>query len=154
MPKADFAFHHRFRVRWSETDAQGVVFNARYLDYADIAVTEYFRAAKLREKAGDKPLEFHVKKATVTWFAPIKPDELIEVMARTIGTGRTSITQIVEIHGAAGADDLRATIDIVSVHVDLALHRPIPLPDWIGPMFADFDSCAATGSLAAADSRG
>jgi len=154
MPKADFAFHHRFRVRWSETDAQGVVFNARYLDYADIAVTEYFRAAKLREKAGDEPLEFHVKKATVTWFAPIKPDELIEVMARTVGTGRTSITQMVEIHGATETDDLRATVDIVSVHVDLALHRPIPLPDWIGAMFADFDSRAATGSLATADPQG
>ena len=119
MPKADFAFHHRFRVRWSETDAQGVVFNARYLDYSDIAITEYWRAAKLRERAGDEPLEFHVKKATVTWFAPIKPDEMIEVMARTIATGRTSMTQLVEIHGD-GPDDLRAIVDIVSVHVDLA----------------------------------
>ena len=150
MPKADFAFHHRFRVRWSETDAQGVVFNARYLDYADIAITEYWRAAKLREKAGDTPLEFHVKKATVTWFAPIMPDEMIEVMARTLSTGRTSLTQMVEIHGARddAADDLRAVVDIVSVHVDLAEHRPMPLPEWLGSMFADFDA-RATGALLA-----
>lgn len=147
MPKADFAFHHRFRVRWSETDAQGVVFNARYLDYSDIAITEYWRAAKLRDRAGDEPLEFHVKKATVTWFAPIKPDEMIEVMARTIATGRTSMTQLVEIHGD-GPDDLRAIVDIVSVHVDLAQHRPMPLPEWIGPMFAEFDATAAGGALA------
>lgn len=150
MPKADFAFHHRFRVRWSETDAQGVVFNARYLDYADIAITEYWRAAKLREKAGDEPLEFHVKKATVTWSAPIKPDEMIEVMARTISTGRTSVTQMVEIHGARedNAGDLRAVVDIVSVHVDLANHKPMPLPEWLGPMFAKFDIRAASGTLA------
>ncbi len=150
MPKADFAFHHGFRVRWSETDAQGVVFNARYLDYADIAITEYWRAAKLREKAGDAPLEFHVKKATVTWFAPIKPDEMIEVMARTISTGRTSMTQMVEIHGSRddGADDLRAVADIVSVHVDLAEHRPMPLPEWLGPMFTEFDAAASGAALA------
>ncbi len=156
MPKADFAFHHRFRVRWSETDAQGVVFNARYLDYADIAITEYWRAAKLREMAGDQPMEFHVKKATVTWFAPIKPDEMIEVMARTIATGRTSLTQIVEIHGVRddGADDLRAVADIVSVHVDLAEHRPMPLPDWLGSMFADFDAQSASGSLAGEVAQG
>ena len=141
-------------MRWSETDAQGVVFNARYLDYADIAITEYWRAAKLRERAGDEPMEFHVKKATVTWFAPIKPDELIEVMARTNATGRTSMTQIVEVHGAGDKDDLRAIVEIVSVHVDLALHRPIPLPDWIGPMFAEFDLKAASGLLATADSQG
>lgn len=145
MARSDFAFHHRLRVRWSETDAQGVVFNARYLDYADVAITEYWRAVKFREQANGAPLEFHVKKATVTWFAPIKPDELIEVMARTIATGRTSMTQLVEIHGATddGSEDLRATVDLVSVHVDLEQHRPIPLPDWVAGTFAEFDRKAA-----------
>jgi acyl-CoA thioester hydrolase len=154
LAKSDFAFHHRFRVRWSETDAQGVVFNARYLDYADIAITEYWRAVKFREKANGEPLEFHVKKATVTWFAPIKPDELIEVMARTIATGRTSMTQIVEIHGTSngGNDDLPATVDLVSIHVDLAEHRPIPLPQWVGPVFAAFDAASQSASLATAQS--
>ena len=156
MPKADFAFHHRFRVRWSETDAQGVVFNARYLDYADIAITEYWRAARLREKAADMPLEFHVKKATVTWFAPIKPDEMIEVMARTVATGRTSVTHIVEIHGSTddGKEDLRAMVDLVSVHVDLAEHRPMPLPQWIGPLFTEFDAQAKGRSVATAPVEG
>lgn len=148
MARSDFAFCHPMRVRWSETDAQGVVFNARYLDYADVAITEYWRAAKLREKANGEPLEFHVKKATVTWSAPIMPDELIEVMARTCAIGRTSMTQIVEIHGAKqdGSDDLRAMIQLVSVHVDLIEHRPVPLPEWVAPVFADFDA-QAKGAL-------
>ncbi|MGB5075912.1 MAG: thioesterase family protein [Sphingorhabdus sp.] len=150
MARSDFAFYHSMRVRWSETDAQGVVFNARYLDYADVAITEYWRAAKLREKAGDMPIEFHVKKATVTWFAPIKPDELIDVMARTIQIGRTSMQQTVEIHGASedNVEDLRAVVELVSVHVDLANHRPLALPEWIGPMFQEFDSRAQAGVLA------
>lgn len=141
MARADFAFTHRLRVRWSETDAQGVVFNARYLDYADVAITEYWRAVNFREKSGGEPMEFHVKKATVTWFAPIKPDELIDVMARTLSTGRTSMTQLVEIHGATenGSDDLRATVDLVSVFVDLATHRPQPLPEWVRSLFVAFD---------------
>jgi acyl-CoA thioester hydrolase len=149
MARADFAFHHRLRVRWSETDAQGVVFNARYLDYADVAITEYWRAAKLRELAGDDPLEFHVKKAIVTWFAPILPDEMIEVMARTIAAGRTSLTQTVEIHGVREdrSDDLRATVELVSVFVDLATHRPQPLHDWIGPAFTAFDARSASAAL-------
>jgi acyl-CoA thioester hydrolase len=145
MAKADFAFHHSFRVRWSETDAQGVVFNARYLDYADVAITEYWRAAKLRFDDADNPLQFHIKRATVTFEAPIKPDELITVMARTLATGRTSMTQMVEIHGTTAdkSDDLRAVIELVSVHVDLPTHRPIPLPDFIAPLFAAFDAQAA-----------
>ncbi len=144
MAKKDFAFHHAFRVRWSETDAQGVVFNARYLDYADIAITEYWRAAGIRLVGRDDPLEFHVKKATVTWFAPILPDEMIEVMARTLATGRTSMTQFVEIHGAneTGDDDLRAEVELVSVYVDLDSHRPMPLPQWVPELFAEFDARA------------
>jgi acyl-CoA thioesterase FadM len=85
----------------------------------------------------------------VTWFAPIKPEELIEVMARTIATGRTSMSQLVEIHGVTedGSDDLRATVDLVSVHVDLDVHRPIPLPDWVKDVFASFDSQAGSAPL-------
>ena len=33
-----------FRVRYSEIDGQGVVFNAHYLTYFDTTITEYFRA--------------------------------------------------------------------------------------------------------------
>ncbi len=142
MPISDFAFRHQFRVRYSETDAQGVVFNARYLDYADIAITEYWRASRWREKYPDEPFEFHVRKATVLFELPIIPDEMIEVMARTVAIGRTSMTQLVEIHGvnSEGTDDLRASIELVNVHVDLAAHRPMALPDWIGQIFTEFDA--------------
>jgi len=142
MPRSDFTFRHQFRVRWSETDAQGVVFNARYLDYADIAITEYWRAAGLRDLLGDEAFEFHVRKATVLFEAPIKPDEMIEVMARTVKTGNSSMTQLVEIHGMRedGGDDLRAAIELVNVHVDLEAHRPLPLPAQVAKLFTDFDA--------------
>jgi acyl-CoA thioester hydrolase len=143
MPPSDFAFRHQFRVRWLEVDPQGVVFNARYLDYADIAITEYWRATGWRTKFPDHPLEFHVRKATVLYERPIKPDEMIEVRARTSAIGRTSMTQLVEIHGCEGpgsADDLRASIELVSVHVDLDTHRPVPLPALIAEIFTAFDA--------------
>lgn len=144
MARSDFAFSYRFRVRWSEVDPQGVVFNARYLDYADIAITEYYRAVGFRELHPDQPLEFHVKRATVVWSAPIESDEMIDVMARTVRSGTTSMTQVIEIHGANDEcrDDLRAEIELVNVHVDLASHRPRPLPDWLAPAFSAFDRSA------------
>ena len=39
------AFRHRLRVRYVECDAQGVVFNAHYLAYFDIGITELWREA-------------------------------------------------------------------------------------------------------------
>ena len=39
-----YKFTHNLRVRWSEVDSQKVVFNANYLNYFDIGVTEYYKA--------------------------------------------------------------------------------------------------------------
>jgi acyl-CoA thioester hydrolase len=38
------AFAHQLRVRYGECDPQGIVFNANYLTYVDIAITELWRA--------------------------------------------------------------------------------------------------------------
>lgn len=138
MVVSDFSFSHSFRVRWSETDAQGVVFNARYLDYADVAITEYWRAIGFRTLHPEDPFECHVARATVNFRKPIKPDELITVTARTEAFGRTSMTQLVGIFGAEKGD-LRADVELISVHVDLETHTPQPLPDWARALISAFD---------------
>jgi acyl-CoA thioester hydrolase len=37
------AITHELRVRYSECDAQGIVFNARWFEYFDVAMTEFWR---------------------------------------------------------------------------------------------------------------
>mgnify|MGYP001822445374 FL=1 len=54
MARRDFSFSHRFRVRYSEIDGQGIVFNAHYLTYFDTAITEYFRWLPYDYKAETK----------------------------------------------------------------------------------------------------
>ncbi|MGO4610753.1 acyl-CoA thioesterase, partial [Variovorax sp. 2RAF20] len=44
MAKPDFRHSVPLRVRWAEVDPQSIVFNAHYLTYCDICVTEYWRA--------------------------------------------------------------------------------------------------------------
>lgn len=139
MARTDFPHSYRIRVRYSEVDPQGVVFNARYLDYADIAVTEYWRAVKAAGHWGEAILECHVAKAEVNFRKPITADEEIDVMARTSRFGTTSMTTLVEIHGA-GAEDLRASIELIAVHIDLSDHRPRPLPDSVRTALAAFDA--------------
>jgi acyl-CoA thioester hydrolase len=142
MRLSEFPWSYSFRVRWSETDAQGVVFNARYLDYADIAITEYWRTIGFREAYPDEPLEFHVARATVNFRKPIKSDEMLTVSARTTHFGRTSMTYQVAIFGSAGDEDLRAEVDLVYVHVDLSTHMPTPFPNWLPEKFTAFDTLA------------
>ena len=143
MARADFAFSTRVRVRYAEIDAQAVVFNSRYLEYADVAVTEYWRAAGLHGN-GDEwaALEFHVARALVEYKAPIRYDEEIDLYTRTTRIGRSSLTTWIEIHGAANRpeDDLRATIEIINVNVDLANGSSCRLPEWIGETLTRFDT--------------
>ena len=145
MPQSDFRHSHRLRVRYGEGDQQGVVFNARYLDYGDIAVTEYWRAVGFRF-VGEDVMEFHVAHASVDFKKPIRPDELIDLWTRTEKIGNTSMTTLVEIHGATadGGADLRATIREVQVHVDLSTHTPKPIPDSVKDQFRAFDARAET----------
>ena len=51
-------------------DPQSVVFNSRYLEYADILVTEFFRDRKAHGMPDD--LEFHVRRAEVDYIAPMR----------------------------------------------------------------------------------
>jgi acyl-CoA thioester hydrolase len=117
-------------VRYAEIDGQAVVFNSRYLEYADVAIIEYFRSLGISTVPGPGTPEFHVAKAIVEFKAPIRFDEQIDLCVRTLRVGRSSWTILIELRGAL-QDDLRATIEEVQVHVDLHSGRASPLPDWI-----------------------
>jgi len=119
-------FKHRFRVRYSEVDPQSVVFNSRYLEYADILVTEYFRECRARGLPED--IEFHVRRAEVDYLVPIRADELIEGHIAVPKIGNTSMEQRISLYGAEDAV-LRAEIRLLAVHVHLPSGRPEPIPD-------------------------
>jgi acyl-CoA thioester hydrolase len=80
MPRADFRFSYPKRVRFAEVDAQAVVFNPRYLEYFDIGLVEYFRAAGLYVQSGlAAGPDMHVARALVEFRAPILLDEEVHV---------------------------------------------------------------------------
>lgn len=84
-------FTHLLRVRYSECDAQKVVFNAKYAEYADIAATEYVRAiwgdyTELVERGFDNQVvDMHI-----SWQAPARFDDVIAIQVHTQRIGNTS----------------------------------------------------------------
>ncbi|TGK34476.1 acyl-CoA thioesterase [Leptospira gomenensis] len=84
LKKEEFDFSYSFRVRYAECDAQGIVFNANYLTYFDVGITEYFRAHGLpygesSEKLG---LDFHVVHCSIDFKSPARFDDTVEVFVR------------------------------------------------------------------------
>lgn len=125
-------FKHTFRVRYAEVDPQSVVFNSRYLEYADVLVTEYYRDCHARGMPQD--MEFHVRRAEVDYLEPIRLDELIEGRLTVTGVGNSSVEKRITLHGADDGS-LRAEILLVAVHVDLATSRPQRIPDGVRAAF-------------------
>ena len=139
MARSDFRFHVIRRVRYAEIDAQAVVFNSRYLEYFDIGITEYWRAAGVYDRwPGHTSPEFHVARAEVDYKVPILLDEEVDICVRCSRVGRSSMTFLFELHGA-GKDDLRATGLEVSVHVAESQGAPTPVPDEFANLFEMFE---------------
>lgn len=128
-------FRTELQVRYSEIDGQSVVFNSRYLEYADVAISDYWRAAAI---AG---FETHVVKATVEFVKPLRYRDTVAMLARTLRVGTTSITTTIEmVHAETKA--LHARVELVHVHVDLASGRPLAVPAEIRERLAAFDAAA------------
>lgn len=121
-----YPFRHTFRVRYAEVDPQSVVFNSRYLEYADVLVTEFFRENRACGMPDD--LEFHVRRAEVDYLVPIRNDELIEGRLTVEKIGNSSMTMLVALHGAEDGSH-RADIRLVQVRVDLATGQPLRIED-------------------------
>jgi len=127
MTRPGFEFAARIRVRYSEIDGQKVVFNSRYLEYADVALSEYWRWLRLAELADWAGMEFHVARATVDFKAPFRYDDEIDAWVRTERIGSSSVTSRVELcHAATGA--LHTVIELVYVNVDLEAGISAPVP--------------------------
>ena len=92
------SFVHRLRVRFHECDPQGVVFNAHYFTYFDIALTEMWRAAfGSYQSVVESGTDVVVVEAAATYRAPARFDEEIEVELGIARLGTTSMTTLTAI---------------------------------------------------------
>lgn len=84
ISKEDFEFFHTLRVRYAESDPQGIVFNANYLVYFDVAITEYFRAHGLPygDSISTHEIDFHVIHTSIDYKAQARFDEELQIFVK------------------------------------------------------------------------
>src|SRR5438046_1438695 len=128
MSREQFWFFHPFRVRYSEIDGQGVVFNAHYLTYFDTTITEYFRALGYDQYADAKQTgeDFHVVKSVIEYKAPVRFDWELDVGARVARIGNSSMTFELAIF-LKGGNEALVTGEIIWVNTNQQTHRPVPI---------------------------
>lgn len=91
-------FVHQLRVRYGECDPQGIVFNANYLAYFDVAFTELWRAGvgPWQEMLGHG-VDAVVAEAGLEFRAPARFDDVLELSVRVTRLGQSSITTEIDI---------------------------------------------------------
>ncbi|SDI34262.1 acyl-CoA thioesterase [Pseudomonas panipatensis] len=135
--RSDFSFFHGLRVRWSEVDPQGIVFNGNYLTYTDVATTEYYRHLEIRYPADflrDGGDLFAVK-STLEYLAPARYDDWLELGVRVARLGRSSLTFQIAIWRDGQALTLG---ELVYVYAD-GQGRSQPLPTWLRERIRAFE---------------
>ncbi|HEX6351589.1 thioesterase family protein [Actinophytocola sp.] len=120
-------FVHRLRVRYSECDQQGVVFNGHYLFYYDVALTELWRdRIGLYQDMVTRGVDVVVAEATIRYRAAARFDDLLDIAMPVKHLGTTSM--IVQPEFRVG-DRLVADGEIRHVFVDPSTLSKLEIPD-------------------------
>jgi acyl-CoA thioester hydrolase len=129
-----FGFATPIRVRFAETDAQGVAHNSSYFVWFEVARVEY-----LREFAGgyqslrDEGIEAFVLETHVRYVQPARFDDALLVHARCVDVrgARFRFEYAIERAGETIADGWTA-----HACVDAQTFRPTRIPAWLAEAIA------------------
>jgi acyl-CoA thioester hydrolase len=131
MAREHFTFCHTLRVRWAEVDKQGIVYNANYFLYFDVAITEYWRAIGIDYPDGIVKAfgtDLYTVKATAEYHRSAQYDEILDIHGRTARLGRSSMQFLLEIwHG----EEHLVTGELIYVNADPATKKSSPLPEFL-----------------------
>ena len=132
-------FAYNFKVRYSEVDAQKIVYNSHYLTFLDVSIFEFFDAIGFNQEEYIKETnnEFHTVKAVVEYKSPATLGDTIEVFTRIKNIGNSSITFQQEIY-LLSSDRLLATGEIVWVNTNQKKMKPISVPDRLRNLLKDY----------------
>jgi acyl-CoA thioester hydrolase len=120
---------HELRVRYGECDPQGIVFNANYLLYFDVAFTEMWRAAVGPWQ--DMPARGYdavVGEAHLEFRSPARFDDVLALSVQVERLGSSGITTRIDV-----CRDGEVLVSGRLRHVVVATEtwRKTEMPDWI-----------------------
>ncbi|MEI7606758.1 MAG: tol-pal system-associated acyl-CoA thioesterase [Rhodospirillaceae bacterium] len=93
--RLDGATHHfPIRVYFEDTDAFGVVYNARYLGFLERARTEMMRLLGIphAEMMADHGAVFAIRRYEIDYLSPARLDDLLDVRTRISEIGGATLT--------------------------------------------------------------
>jgi acyl-CoA thioester hydrolase len=132
----DFRFSHRLKVRYSEIDGQKIVFNAHYLTYIDVAVTEYFHEGLQLEVGSD--FDFVLAKSTLEYKRAAHLNDWLTIWCRMKKVGHSSMTMNFIIT-RDGEEAPLLTAEIIYVSYNQGTKKTQRVPDYVRERIDQFE---------------
>ncbi|MBI3654215.1 MAG: acyl-CoA thioesterase [Acidobacteria bacterium] len=137
--KSEFKFHHDIRVRFADTDLQGIVFNGNYLTYYDVAWTEYFRELGLTyQKMLEMNADTVLARTEIDFKAPARFDDILEIYVRVAKIGNSSLLFRFEIY-LQGEDRLLNAATSLYVCIDSKTLKSTRVPDALRSLISELE---------------
>jgi acyl-CoA thioester hydrolase len=141
----EFTIATPVRVRFAETDAQGVAHNASYLVWFEVARVEYLRAyAGGYQTLRDTGIEALVLESFCRYRTPARFDDVLHIHARCVDVKGARF----RYEYAIVRDDGTPMADGWTAHacVDHETLRPTRVPDWLARAIASVESSSTASS--------
>lgn len=134
MPASpDFRFSTDLKVRFSETDAQGIVHNAAYLVWLEIARIDYLARfpGGYTGLVAEHGVDVTTVESYVRYRSPARFDDHLRVWARTDDLRGARFRFEYAIEHVSGSNGLVAEGWTAHACVDATTLRPIRMPPWL-----------------------
>jgi acyl-CoA thioester hydrolase len=140
-------FVHELRVRYGECDPQGIVFNANYFMYFDVAFTELWREAiGPWHEMVERGVDAVVAEANARFRGSARFDDVLQLQCRVANLGTTSATTQIDV---VRDGEVLVEGSLRHVCVDRRTWDKTELPDWVRSGLARFLVAGAEQARAA-----
>ena len=140
-----YSFSTDVRVRFADTDAQGIAHNAAYLVWFEVARVEYLRAyAGGYQALRELGIEALVLESSCRYVVPARFDDLLHIHARCVGLRGARFRfeySLVRADGTLMAEGFTA-----HACVDATSFKPTRVPDWLAEAIGSAESSSASAA--------
>ena len=139
-----FTFSTTVRVRFADTDAQGIAHNSAYVVWFEVARVEYLRTyAGGYQSLRDEGIEALVLESYIRYLVPAKFDDVLHVHTRCRDIRGARFRYEYEIERESDGT-LLAEGWTAHACVDAATFRPTRIPAWLVEAMERAESSSAT----------
>ena len=115
------------QLRFNDTDALGHVNNSVYVQFFDLAKTEYFKGLNVQSDIDWRRPTVIIANVNCSFLAPTVFNEPVEVLTQCMRLGNKSMTLLQHVMNR-DTRELKVTCATVMVNLDPETNQPSPIP--------------------------